>query len=174
MSGANGAVVAMAVLAFAYLAVISIRLCAIDIAQHRLPNRLVLPTYVVGLGLFFTASAVSGDWGSFLRALAGGAVLFGGYLVVRLASPASLGGGDVKLAGVLGLYLAWLGWTPLLLGSIAAFLIGGIHAVILLLTRRADRRTRIPFGPAMLSGAWVVIAGAVLSNLVSTDAPISI
>src|SRR3954452_17944690 len=65
-----------------------------------------------------------------------------------------MGFGDVKLAGVLGLFLAWLGWPALIVGTFAPFLLGGAFAVLLLL-RGAGRRTAVPFGPWLLGGAWI-------------------
>jgi len=64
---------------------------------------------------------------------------------------------DVKLAGLLGLYLGWLGWSPLWVGTFAGFLLGGVAGSLLLALRRADRRTAIPFGPYMLAGALLAL-----------------
>jgi leader peptidase (prepilin peptidase)/N-methyltransferase len=66
-----------------------------------------------------------------------------------------MGLGDVKLAGVLGLFLGFLGWAPLVVGAFAAFLLGGLFSVGLLALRKANRKSGIPFGPWMLGGAWV-------------------
>jgi leader peptidase (prepilin peptidase)/N-methyltransferase len=71
-----------------------------------------------------------------------------------------MGFGDVKLAGLLGLYLGWLGWGSLLIGAFAGFLCGGLVGVALLLARRAKRGTAIPFGPHMLAGALLAIFAA--------------
>jgi leader peptidase (prepilin peptidase)/N-methyltransferase len=72
--------------------------------------------------------------------------------------------GDVKLAGVLGLFLGYLGFAPLIVGVFAAFLLGGLVGVGMLLTRRGTRRTAIPFGPWMLAGAWLgILAGDALA-----------
>lgn len=65
--------------------------------------------------------------------------------------------GDVKLAGVIGLVLGWVGWSALAVGALAAFLLGGLAAAILIVARRASRTSGIPFGPWMLGGAWVGI-----------------
>ena len=89
-------------------------------------------------------------------------ILFACYFAIRLASPGALGGGDVKLAGLLGLYLGWMGWEAILIATLVTFLIGGIHALVLMSLRRAGRGTRIPFGPAMLGGAWVALVAAVV------------
>ena len=70
-----------------------------------------------------------------------------------------MGFGDVKLAGVIGIYLGWLGWDVLAVGALAAFLLGGLFGVILLVSRSAGSKTAVPFGPWMLGGAWVGILG---------------
>src|SRR4030095_12011077 len=87
--------------AFLYLGAIGVALAAIDLAHHRLPNTLVLPSYPVGLVLLGAAAATRGDGDAYLRALAGMAVLYGAYFLLLLAHPAGLGFGDVKLAGLL-------------------------------------------------------------------------
>jgi leader peptidase (prepilin peptidase)/N-methyltransferase len=87
--------------------------------------------------------------------------------------PAGMGYGDVKLAGLLGLYLGWLGWGPVLVGTFTGFLLGGLVGVALLVTRRAGRRTAIPFGPFMLGGAMLALffAGPVTSWYTSLLVP---
>ena len=145
--------------AYLYLAAISIALALIDLDTRRLPNRIVLPSLGVGAVLLALASWGSGDWGALLRAVIGSAGLFALYFVIAFISPRGMGMGDVKLAAVLGLYLGWLGWGPLAVGAFAAFLLGGVFAVALLIARRARRGTAIPFGPWMIAGAWLGIAG---------------
>jgi len=78
-----------------------------------------------------------------------------GYLGLALIAPQGMGLGDVKLAGALGLVLAYLGWGPLAVGAFAAFALGGTFGIGLIVVRRAGRKTGIPFGPWMLAGAWV-------------------
>jgi leader peptidase (prepilin peptidase)/N-methyltransferase len=87
------------------------------------------------------------------------------YLLLAMLYPGGMGLGDVKLAGVLGLFLGWLGWGELVVGAFGAFLLGGLFGVALLLGRRAGRKSSIPFGPWMLVGAWLgIFAGDVLAN----------
>ena len=137
--------------------VVSIALAAIDLDVHRLPNSIVLPAYLVG-GVALTVAAIAaGDLVSLARAAAGAGILFAFYLVLALIAPRGMGMGDVKLAGVLGLFLGWFGWEALAVGALAAFLLGGLYGVILIIGRRARRTTGIPFGPWMLAGAWVGI-----------------
>jgi leader peptidase (prepilin peptidase)/N-methyltransferase len=79
------------------------------------------------------------------------------YLVLALISPASLGMGDVKLAGVLGLLMAYMSWRTLLYGATGAFVISAVIGIGILVTRRGNRRTQLPFGPSMLLAALVAI-----------------
>ena len=144
--------------AFLYLAAIGVALALIDLDFHRLPDAIVLPAYPVLAVLLTAAAAVSGDWGALLRAAVGGAVLWALYFVLMVAKPGGMGFGDVKLAGVLGLALGWLGWGSLVVGGFGAFLLGGVFSVVLLLTGRASRSSGIPFGPWMLAGAAVGVA----------------
>jgi leader peptidase (prepilin peptidase)/N-methyltransferase len=147
---------AASAVAFLYLAAITIALAAIDLDVKRLPDAIVLPAYPVGLVLLGAASLVAGDPWALARAGAGAGISFALYLALALVSPGGMGFGDVKLAGVLGLFLAWLGWPALIVGTFAPFLLGGAFAVLLLL-RGAGRRTAVPFGPWMLGGAWIAI-----------------
>ena len=145
------------IVAFLYFAAISIVLTLIDLDTHRLPNVIVLPSYLVAGILFTIAAALTGEWASLLRAGIGMAALYLFYWVLRLARPSGMGGGDVKLAGVIGIYLGWIGWGALAVGAFAAFLFGGVYGIALMLARRAGRKTAIPFGPWMILGAWAGI-----------------
>ena len=149
--------------ALLYLAAVSIALALIDLDTHRLPDAIVLPSYVVVLVLLALAAWNPGgdaDAGSWVRALLGGAALFAVYFLLLVVYPAGMGFGDVKLAGVLGLYLGWLGWAPLAVGTLAAFLLGGVAGVALMAGGRAGRKTALPFGPSMLAGALVALFAA--------------
>ena len=68
-----------------------------------------------------------------------------------------MGFGDVKLAGVLGLYLGWLGWGEVIVGGFLGFLFGGVVGIALMVMGKAGRKSKIPFGPFMLAGALVAI-----------------
>lgn len=148
------------ILAYLYLASISIALALIDLDTRRLPNTIVLPAYVV-LAILFTAACLLGAPGeALLRAAIGGAALYAFYFLLRLIRPGGMGGGDVKLAGVLGMAIGWLGWGSLIVGAFAAFILGGAIGVALMLARRATRKSAIPFGPWMIAGAWIgIVAG---------------
>lgn len=152
--------------AFLYLGAVGVALALIDVDVKRLPNVLVLPSYLVVAVLLSGAAALEGDWGGLLRAAVGMAVLYGLYFTLALVYPAGMGFGDVKLAGLLGLVLAWLGWAELVAGAFLGFLLGGVWGAGLLLARRAGRGSQIPFGPFMLAGALAgVLAGEALADL---------
>lgn len=140
-----------------FLAAISIALAAIDLDTRRLPNAIVLPSYPVLAVLLVLASVLAGDWWALARAGIGGAALWLLYFLVMVAKPGGMGFGDVKLAGLLGGVLGWFGWGSLVVGAFAAFLVGGLFSVVLMLAGRAGRKSAIPFGPWMLLGAWIGI-----------------
>lgn len=141
-----------------YLAAIGVALALIDLDLHRLPDAIVLPSYPVLAALLALASWAEHDWAALLRALIGGAVLLAFYAVLAVAWPGGMGWGDVKLAGLLGAALGWLGWGALVVGAFGAFLLGGLFSIGLMALRRAGRRTGIPFGPWMILGAAVGMA----------------
>ncbi len=143
--------------AFLYLAAISVALALIDLDVKRLPNAIVLPSYPVVALLLLLPAAVSGVWGDYLRALIGMVALFALYFVLAIVYPAGMGFGDVKLAGVLGLCLGWLGWAELAVGGFAGFLLGGVIGAVLMVVGRATRKSQIPFGPFMLVGAFLAV-----------------
>ncbi|WP_350339665.1 prepilin peptidase [Actinotalea lenta] len=150
--------VAWETLAFGYLAAVGLALALIDLDVHRLPDALVLPSYpVVGVVLVIASLAPGGTTGpgALLRGLVGAVGLFTLYFALMVLRPGGMGFGDVKLAGVLGGALAWLGWGSWVVGAFAAFLLGGIFSLGLLVSRRAGRRSAIPFGPWMVLGAAV-------------------
>ena len=95
--------------------------------------------------------------GGAARAALGAAVLFVVFFVLVLISPRSIGMGDAKLAALLGLYLGWLGAPSSCSASAAGFVVQAVLALLLLATRRIGLRGELPFGPAMLLGAAVVI-----------------
>lgn len=144
------------VLAFLYLASISLALAIIDLETHRLPNALVLPAFPVGIALFGVASAATGEIGPLLTGLATALVFAVVYGIPAFVVPGGMGMGDVKLAAVLGLYLGWLGVAPAAVGLVAGFLLGGAAGLVLLLRGRG-RKAKVAFGPWLLAGAWTGI-----------------
>jgi leader peptidase (prepilin peptidase)/N-methyltransferase len=141
--------------AFLYLAGVSIALALIDLDTHTLPNRIVIPSYIVGIFLLGTTALIDNNHAAIWRGLLGMSALSLFYFGTALIYPGGMGMGDVKFAGVLGLFLGYLGWDVLLVGAFSAFVLGGCFALALIMLRKASRTSGIPFGPWMLTGAWV-------------------
>ena len=150
----------LAGVAFLYFAAIGVALSLIDLDTHRLPNVIILPSYLVGIVLLGASSLVSANYSALISAAIGAAIMFAAYFIMAIAYPGGMGFGDVKLAGVIGLYLGWLGWSALAVGFLAAFVLGGLYSIALILARKATRKSGVPFGPWMVAGAWVgILAG---------------
>lgn len=139
--------------AFAALAVACALLVTIDLAVFRLPDKIVLPLYPVLFGGLIATAAMFGEWGSLGRAAAAASALLVFYFILALINPSGLGLGDVKLSGLLGAFLGWLGWPAVIAGTLAAFVINAVVALVLLAMRRVDVKSGIAFGPAMVVGA---------------------
>jgi leader peptidase (prepilin peptidase)/N-methyltransferase len=131
-------------------------LTVIDIRQRRLPDRLTAPAAVAAIAL----GTVLDPGGEPERLLAGGAA-FAFFLAAALVHPQGMGGGDVKLAGVLGLFLGRE-------VAVAVFvaLVSGVVAGAVIVAREgvaAGRKTAVPFGPFLaLGGIVALIAGEAL------------
>ena len=147
-----------ATVALAWAAGAAVVLGAVDLASHRLPDRVTYPAYAVCGAALLVDAAVLGSWGAFARAVAAAAVTFVLAAGAAAVSPAGLGFGDVKLLGLLGLLLGWAGWGVLLAGIFLGLLTGAAVSLALLATRRAGWRTALPFGPPLLAGAVLALA----------------
>lgn len=151
--------------AYLYLAAIGTALALIDIDVKRLPDAIVLPSYVVAGVLLGVGAATGSDSGDLVRALFGGAAMYGFYFALAFAYPAGMGFGDVKLAGILGAYTAWLGWGAWTVGLFGGFLLGGVWGIGLIALSKGGRKSKVPFGPFMLAGALLaVLWGQSLAN----------
>ena len=143
--------------AYLWLAAVGVTLAVIDFETLRLPDRLTLPSYPVGLVLL----AIPADWPALGRAVLAAAVTGAAAFALALLAPrGGLGLGDVKLLGVLGLFLGWLGWGVLVTGVAIGFVLGAAAAVAMLASGRAGLRDHLAFGPWLIAGALVaVVAG---------------
>ena len=146
-------------LAWLAFLVIGARLAIIDIAEHRLPNRLVILLAAGSTALLAGASLASADPGRFMRALACGLLVFCTMFVLAVLVPSGLGMGDVKLGFVTGMFLGWIGWEWAYWGTFIGFAFGSLWALILVIRRRGSCSTAIAFGPCMLLGVVVCAVG---------------
>ncbi len=137
---------------------VTIALTLTDLDVKRIPNRILYPGTVVASALLGGGAALDGDFIRFGRALIGGTGYFLLLLLVALVARGGFGFGDVKLAALLGQFAAYRAWESLFVGVFAAFVIGGLLSILLLVTHRVGRKDAIPFGPSMVLGAYVGIA----------------
>ncbi len=144
---------------FTAFAMVCVLLAFIDVAVRRLPDALTVPGAVVGLVGLGLTSYLARDATPVLRGLIGAALAGGFFLALAWFRPdgTGMGLGDAKLAGVLGLYLGWLGWRDLMLGFFAGTFVAALFAVALVATGRANRKATIPYGPFLLLGAAVAL-----------------
>lgn len=144
-----------AYLLFAWLTVC---LVWIDIDVHRLPVGLTRPALPAFALLLLPPTIATGEWGRLLTAVVCGAVLMACYLVVAFLPGGGFGGGDIQLAPTIGLLLGWFSVGHVVVGTMAAFFLGGVGAAVLLVTGRAGRKTAMAFGPFMCAGLFVALA----------------
>jgi leader peptidase (prepilin peptidase)/N-methyltransferase len=143
-----------------WLALCSVPLALTDIAVRRLPDALTGPALAGTVLLLIAESAADGNWAPMARAALGATALSGFLLALALISPSGMGLGDVKAAAALGTLLAWHGWTALIAGGFAGFLLAAAYGTALLITHQATRKHEIPLGPFMITGAFLAILAA--------------
>ncbi|MET8804781.1 A24 family peptidase [Streptomyces sp. NPDC004546] len=135
------------------LAPVGVLLAVVDFRVQRLPDPLTLSLAASALALLGLAALLPEHAGHWLTALYGALALGAGYYALYRINPAGMGFGDVKLAVGMGAVLGWYGWSTVLLGAFAGFLLGALYGAALVAVRRAGRKTTIPFGPFLLAGA---------------------
>jgi leader peptidase (prepilin peptidase)/N-methyltransferase len=116
----------------------------IDLEHQIIPDVITLPGIVTGV----LANLATGNV-SWLDSVIGALVAGGLFFVIILASGGGMGGGDMKLAAMLG---AFLGWQLTLVALFLAVVAGGGVAVAILAAGRKGRKDPMPFGPFLAAG----------------------
>jgi leader peptidase (prepilin peptidase) / N-methyltransferase len=143
--------------AYAIFGLSMVAISAVDLERWIIPNRIIYPTLALLVPLFVIASAVDDQWSSLGRAAIAGAAAFLGFLFLHLAVPKGMGFGDVRLSGVIGLATGWLGLGHAFVGFFAGFLLGAVIGIAVMAASGGGRKTKIPFGPFLASGAILSI-----------------
>ena len=136
---------------------------SVDAVSHLLPNRLLGTTAIWlaacgAVAVLMNPGSIQDAFRAVLCALAVGAI---GLLLAFIGS--GLGLGDVKLGALIGLWLGWHG-APILVASLCTgIILGGLAAILMLLTRRAGRKSSIAYGPYLIAGALMGWPLAVVS-----------
>jgi leader peptidase (prepilin peptidase) / N-methyltransferase len=131
-----------------------VALSVIDIRHRRIPNRLVYPAVVIAAAIILVGDLAGGG----LDVLDAGIGLFAyglALLIIALISR-GMGMGDVKLAGLIGLVLGSIGLDLVAVAAGMGILLGGVGAIVALLAG-ADRKSAIPYGPYLASGAVIAV-----------------
>lgn len=132
-----------------------VALSLIDLEHKLIPSRLLYPALAAGVVLLAIAAATGPGWGAFGRAALAGLASFAVFNVIHFISPGGMGYGDVRLSGLIGLYLGYLGWGRVYAGFLVGFLLGAVVGVLLMAIGKAGRKTAVPFGPFLAAGAVV-------------------
>ncbi|MDQ1445591.1 MAG: leader peptidase (prepilin peptidase) / N-methyltransferase, partial [Acidimicrobiaceae bacterium] len=132
-------------------------LSAIDLDHQLLPIRVVYPTLAGLAVLLVGAAALTGRWDDLARAGAGGALGFVLLFLVHFAVPKGMAFGDVRLSGLNGVALGWLGVGYVLVGLFLAFLTSSVIGLALIAAKVRSRKDRIPFGPFLAAGAVLAV-----------------
>ena len=159
--------------AYLWFVALTVTLTLTDLDSKLIPNRILFPGTAIGLVLLYAGNLLDvwvGDGvmtgGDLLRPLLGGAAYYLVLLALALLGPAgALGGGDVKLGFLLGLFTAYQSWDVLVVAILAAFIGGGLVSLLLIITRIRDRKDAIPFGPYLIGGAYFALVwGAAIAD----------
>jgi leader peptidase (prepilin peptidase)/N-methyltransferase len=130
------------------LVTLLVPIALIDFDRRIIPNRIVLPGAIAGIAI-----VAATDSGALVQHLIAGAAAFLFLFVAALAYPRGMGMGDVKLAGMLGLYLG----SAVAPAMLASFLSGSVVGGVIIARKGAaeGRKTAVPFGPFLALGALV-------------------
>jgi len=129
----------------------------IDLDHFIIPNRVIYPTLAVTIPMLVVAAAADGTWSHLRNAAIGGVAGFAALFVIHFISPRGMGFGDVRLAGVIGMMLGWLGLRYLFLGLFLGFLLAAVIGLALIAARLRTRKDAVPFGPFMAMGAVLAV-----------------
>jgi leader peptidase (prepilin peptidase) / N-methyltransferase len=146
--------------AFAYAAFfwVLVVLTVIDLEHKLLPNRIVYPSFIVGW-VVLTIDALVDSAPERLGDAALGALMFGGFfMIMGFIYPAGMGGGDIKLAFVLGTFLGYIDAPAVVVvGMFLSFFFGGLGSFAVIAFAGGGRKKQIPFGPFLAAGTIAAI-----------------
>lgn len=138
---------------FLVLAAGCIALAIIDLETKRLPQPITVTLAIASIPGFIVAGLVSGEWPLLRVALSALMWLLVFGIPWYATAGRGVGFGDVKLAPVIGAALGWLGWSVSVVGLAAGLLLGTVVGLGLIVASRAGRKTAVPYGPFMITGA---------------------
>jgi leader peptidase (prepilin peptidase)/N-methyltransferase len=144
---------------FAYGLMIAMALeqTLVDFCTHRLARGVTMRAALAGGPLLSLAAINIDETARIATMFAAFASTLVFFLVLSFISKGGIGSGDVRLAPVLAMFLGWMGWSYVYIGLSSGFILGGIWALALIVTGKANRSSRIAFGPFLCVGAVVTL-----------------
>jgi leader peptidase (prepilin peptidase) / N-methyltransferase len=134
-----------------------ISLAAIDLERFLLPRKIVYATGAVVTAGLVAAAGLQDRWAHLGVAVISAVSAFAVFFTIHAVSSAWMGFGDVRLAGLIGLALGWLGPWYLVVGFMAANLAGAFVGIAMMILGRASRRTPLPYGVFLAGGSVLAI-----------------
>ncbi len=128
-----------------------------DLTHRLVPRQLLYGALVLLVPLLVLVSAHLDAWRPLVDAAAAGLVAFAVFFAIWFFVPRGMGFGDVRLAGVIGIAVGYLGLLEAYLAFLVGFVLGLVFGLVLMVGSGSGRKTRIPFAPALCIGAAVAI-----------------
>ncbi|MEM7563798.1 MAG: A24 family peptidase [Pseudomonadota bacterium] len=126
----------------------------IDLSHKLLPDSITLPLMWLGIILAYFDLFVSLEQ-SVMGAIAGYMSLWSVYILFKIfTGKEGMGHGDFKLLAMLG---AWTGWQLLFVIILTASAVGAFIGISMILLKKNERNTQIPFGPYLASAGWLTL-----------------
>jgi len=153
----------LAIIFISFFYTLFLVLAIIDLKKRIVPNKIVYPAIIIGLTIsplwFYTTLprtffGISGIWACFASSLCGGVLLMLIFLLIAIVSRGGMGGGDVKLAALIGVAI---GLTSLPMALLITTVSLAIVVIPLLLFRAKSRTDAIPFAPFLCIGGTAAL-----------------
>lgn len=141
--------------AYLLLAALSLPLAAVDAAEHRIPDAIVKPGFLLAVALLGADALHTHQTGPLFRAVLAAVAVTVTAVLLIVGTEESMGWGDGKLLAFSALFLGYLGWGRVLEGFLLSFTGAALVAGGLSLIRR--RGARLPLAPYLLLGTLIAV-----------------
>jgi leader peptidase (prepilin peptidase) / N-methyltransferase len=142
----------------------------IDLRTHYLPRRIIHLSALLGLPWLMAASVITDRSSTILSMLVGGLGGLCGFGLVHVITRGAFGAGDVRLAGLLGAYLGWIGLIYAPLGLLIGLTLAAGAGGAMVLTGYIRAHDPLPLGPFLIVGAFLTtVYGPAITRLTLMD-----
>jgi len=126
----------------------------IDLNEQIVPDVISLPGIAIGFIISFFVPYISFINSALGVVVGGGIILIIGLAGSVIFKKEAMGGGDVKLAAMIG---AFLGWRYIIISLFLGFFLGALAGIILILSKIKSREDVVPFGPFIVLGSFITL-----------------